>query len=120
MKPQTAAKKLGIYLPATPEEFQNNAVTHWELKELQTNPPEWLVQLRLTGPHPRPIVAQKLGITIAALKRNDLDKPLTTAEIKELLADQPEWLGQARAALAEGRAERLAADSTEESEKTED
>lgn len=116
MKPQTAAKKLGIYLPATPEEFQNNAVMHRELKELQNNPPEWLVQLRLTGPHPRPIVAQKLGITIAALKRNDLDKPLTTEEIKQLLADQPEWLGQARAALAEGRAERLAAEPTQESD----
>lgn len=108
MKPQTAAKKLGIYLPATPEEFQNNAVTHWELKELQNNPPEWLAELRRTGPHPRPVVAQKLGITIAALKRNDMDQPLTTAEIKELLANQPEWLSKARTELAEGRAERPA------------
>nr|WP_290220051.1 DUF5997 family protein [Corynebacterium atrinae] len=105
MKPQTAAKKLGIYLPATPEEFQNNAVTHVELKQLLENPPEWLADLRRTGPHPRPMVAQKLGITIAALKRNDLDKPLTTAEIKALLADQPEWLRVARTQLAEGRAE---------------
>ncbi|MGD7001768.1 DUF5997 family protein [Corynebacterium halotolerans] len=110
MKPQTAAKKLGIYLPATPEEFRNGATTHAELKELQHNPPEWLTELRRTGPHPRPVVAQKLGITIAALKRNDMDQPLTTAEIKELLENQPEWLSQARTALAEGRAERLAAE----------
>ena len=75
MKPQTAAKKLGIYLPATPEEFQNTALTHQEFVELQSNPPEWLTNLRRNGPHPRPVVAQKLGITIAALKRNDLDTP---------------------------------------------
>lgn len=113
MKPQTAAKKLGIYLPATPEEFQNNATTHQELRELQHNPPEWLNELRRTGPHPRPVVAQKLGITIAALKRNDMDKPLTTEDIKELLADQPEWLSRARTALAEGRAEEATTDGTE-------
>ena len=35
MKPVTAAKKLGIYLPATPQEFQDGAVTHAELRELQ-------------------------------------------------------------------------------------
>ncbi|QGU04133.1 DUF5997 family protein [Corynebacterium comes] len=105
MKPQTAARKLGIYLPATPEEFQNNAVTHVELKALLETPPEWLVELRRTGPHPRPVVAQKLGITITALKRNDMDKPLTTAEIKALLENQPEWLRTARTALAEGREE---------------
>ena len=106
MKPQTAAKKLGIYLPATPEEFQATALSHAEFVALQTNPPTWLEELRRTGPHPRPVVAQKLGITIAALKRNDMDKPLTTAEIKELLANQPDWLRQARTALAEGRIER--------------
>lgn len=103
MKPQTAAKKLGIYLPAAPEEFQASAVTHAELRELLNNPPQWLAELRAHGPHPRPVVAHKLGITIAALKRNDMDKPLTTAEIKALLEDQPEWLRKARTALAEGR-----------------
>ncbi|MGZ7496292.1 DUF5997 family protein [Corynebacterium sp. ZY180755] len=106
MKAQTAAKKLGIYLPATPEEFQANAVTHEQFVELQNNPPQWLKDLRLNGPHPRAVVAQKLGITIAALKRNDMDKPLTTAEIKALLSDQPEWLRTARTQLAEARAER--------------
>lgn len=117
MKPMTAAKKLGIYLPATPQEFQDGAVTHAELRELQNNPPEWLVELRLSGPHPRPVVAQKLGITIAALKRNDLDKPLTTAEIKELLENQPEWLRSARTSLAENRA--AEADETPETDATE-
>ncbi|WP_026196309.1 DUF5997 family protein [Corynebacterium lubricantis] len=105
MKPATAAKKLGIYLPATPQEFQDGAVTHGQLRDLQTNPPEWLKQLRLEGPHPRPEVARKLGISITALKRNDLDQPLTTAEIKELLANQPEWLSQARTAFAAERAD---------------
>lgn len=103
MKPQTAAKKLGIYLPATPAEFQENALTHAQFRELQDNPPTWLQKLRRNGPHPRPVVAQKLGITIAALRRNDYDKPLTTAEIKALLEDQPAWLSKARAELAAQR-----------------
>ena len=106
MKPQTAAKKLGIYLPATPESFQQHSLSRAEFVELQHNPPEWLSELRRTGPHPRPIVARKLGITIAALKRNDMDKPLTTAEIKALLENQPEWLRAARMQLAEQREEK--------------
>lgn len=105
MKPQTAAKKLGIYLPATPEEFQANALTHDEFVALQSNPPEWLQELRRMGPHPRPVVAQKLGVTITALKRNDMDKALTTADVKELLENQPEWLRAARTALADSRNE---------------
>lgn len=96
MKPATAAKKLGLYLPATPQEFQDGAVSHAQLRELQENPPQWLVDLRRNGPHPRPEVARKLGISITALKNNDMDKPLTTEEIKALLADQPEWLRAAR------------------------
>lgn len=103
MKPQTAAKKLGIYLPAAPEEFQRSAITHAELRELQQNPPQWIVDLRREGPHPRPEVARKLGITISALKRHEMDKPLTTQEITELLQNQPEWLRAARTALAEQR-----------------
>lgn len=105
MKPETAAKKLGLFLPATPEEFQNSAVTHAQLRDLQNDPPEWVTQLRLEGPHPRPVVAQKLGITIAALKRSELEQPMTTAQIKELLADQPDWLRTARTQLAEQRNE---------------
>ncbi|WP_257158790.1 DUF5997 family protein [Corynebacterium cystitidis] len=103
MKPATAAKKLGIYLPAAPQDFQDGAVTHAQLRQLQTNPPQWLVELRLHGPHPRPEVARKLGISITALKKNGMDKPLTTEEIKGLLADQPEWLREARTQLAESR-----------------
>ncbi|MCS4489932.1 DUF5997 family protein [Corynebacterium sp. ES2794-CONJ1] len=103
MKPQTAAKKLGIYLPAAPEEFQHTALSHEEFVALQEEAPHWLEELRRTGPHPRPVVAQKLGITIAALKRNDMDKPLTTAEIKDLLNNQPEWLRTERTNLAENR-----------------
>lgn len=110
MKPLTAAKKLGIYLPATPEEFRSGELTHEQFIELQTNPPEWLAELRRTGPHPRPEVARRLGITITALKKADMDKPLTTAEIKGLLADQPEWLSAARASMAKQREEAAAAD----------
>ncbi|MGO1418945.1 MAG: DUF5997 family protein [Candidatus Corynebacterium faecigallinarum] len=103
MKPQTAAKKLNIYLPATPQEFQDSPLSHTDFVALQSDPPEWLQTLRREGPHPRPEVARKLGITITALKANDMDKPLTTSEIKELLADQPEWLRSARTTLAENR-----------------
>lgn len=105
MKPLTAAKKLGIYLPATPEEFQQSDLSHEQFVELQQNPPEWLADLRRTGPHPRPEVARRLGITITALKSNDMDKPLTTEDIKALLADQPDWLRAARTSMAEQRAE---------------
>ena len=117
MKPLTAAKRLGIYLPAAPEEFQRTALTHAEFAELQHNPPQWLTDLRATGPHPRPEVARKLGVTVAALKRNDMDRPLTTAEIKALLADQPEWLRKARTTLAE---EREAAAAREAAARTDD
>lgn len=106
MKAQTAAKKLGIYLPAAPAEFQDSAPTHEEFNALHNNPPQWLIELRRTGPHPRPVVAQKLGISVTALKKNNMDKPLTTAEIKALLEDQPEWLRTARTQLAQARKER--------------
>ncbi|KGF15565.1 hypothetical protein HMPREF1650_10655 [Corynebacterium freneyi DNF00450] len=105
MKPLTAAKKLGIYLPATPEDFQQSDLSHEQFVELQKNPPEWLAELRRTGPHPRPEVARRLGITITALKANDMDKPLTTEDIKALLADQPDWLRAARTSLAQQRAD---------------
>ena len=103
MRAQTAAKKLGIYLPAAPDEFQNSAISHEELRELQHNPPEWLQTLRHEGPHPRPEVAHKLGISVTALKKNDMDKLLTTAEINQLLQEQPKWLQQARATMAQAR-----------------
>ncbi|WP_245953509.1 DUF5997 family protein [Arthrobacter silvisoli] len=105
MKPATAAKKLGIYLPATPQEFQDSAVTRAEFAELQSNPPEWLAELRRNGPHPRPVVAQKLNISIGGLVRGGITEPLTTAEITALLAAPPQWLVVERATHAAVRSE---------------
>ena len=62
MKPATAAKKLDVYLPATPAEFQENAITRAELAALQADPPQWLKDLRKNGPHPKNLVAAKLGV----------------------------------------------------------
>jgi Family of unknown function (DUF5997) len=92
MKPATAAKKLDVYLPATPPEFQQNAITRSELAALQADPPQWLKDLRKNGPHPKNLVAAKLGISIAALARHDVDNALTTEQIDALLEDKPEWL----------------------------
>ncbi len=100
MKPATAAKKLGIYLPATPAEFQEGTVTRTEFLELQATPPEWLVELRLQGPHPRQVVAQKLGISTSGLARAGAADVMTTAEIKALLEKKPEWLVIERATQA--------------------
>ncbi|MCL2533695.1 MAG: DUF5997 family protein [Nocardiaceae bacterium] len=105
MKPATAAKKLGVYLQATPAEFQDGVVSRDELNEWQTNPPEWLVALRNDGPHPRPVVAAKLGVSIAGLARGGVEEALTTAQIDALLADQPDWLVAERANLVEVRKE---------------
>ncbi|GAB3232445.1 DUF5997 family protein [Mycolicibacterium hippocampi] len=92
MKPATAAKKLDVYLPATPPEFQENAITRGELAALQEDPPQWLKDLRKNGPHPKNLVAARLGISIAALSRNDVDDALTTEEINALLEEKPQWL----------------------------
>ncbi|MGP4058816.1 DUF5997 family protein [Mycobacterium sp. 4D054] len=92
MKPATAAKKLDVYLPATPEDFQQNPITRAELAALQDDPPQWLTDLRKNGPHPKNLVAAKLGVSIAALARNDVDGALTTEQINALLEEKPEWL----------------------------
>lgn len=105
MKPATAAKKLGIYLPAAPQEFQDNDITRGDFSELQENPPEWLAELRRTGPHPRPVVAQKLGVSISGLARGGITDPLTTADITALLQSPPEWLVAERSTMARVRAE---------------
>jgi hypothetical protein len=105
MKPATAAQKLGIYLPAAPEEFQNATVTRAELSELLANPPKWIVMLRLNGPHPRQIVASKLGVSASGLARGGVTEALTTAEIQELLASPPAWLVRERATQAGVREE---------------
>lgn len=92
MKPATAAKKLDVYLPATPTEFQENAITRGELAALQADPPQWLKDLRKNGPHPKNLVAAKLGISIAGLTRGGVEKALTTEQIDALLEEQPDWL----------------------------
>jgi hypothetical protein len=107
MKPSTAAKKLGIYLAAAPKEFQDGELTRTAFLELQSNPPEWLAELRRTGPHPRPVVAQKLGVSISGLARGGADDALTTVEIKQLLETMPEWLVEERARQAVVRDEAL-------------
>lgn len=105
MKPATAAKKLGVYLEATPAEFREGAVSRAQLDELQANPPEWLRELRANGPHPRPVVAAKLGISISGLARGGVTEALTTEEIEALKREQPEWLVKERATQAEVRKE---------------
>ncbi|MET8581347.1 DUF5997 family protein [Streptomyces collinus] len=105
MKPATAAKKLGVYLPATPAEFQEGVVTRAELNELQANPPEWLRELRSSGPHPRPVVAAKLGVSISGLTRGGVTEALTTDQIEALKEERPEWLEKERATQAEVRKE---------------
>ncbi|BBX06877.1 DUF5997 family protein [Mycolicibacterium aichiense] len=92
MKPATAAKKLDVYLPATPEEFQANAITRDELAALQSDPPQWLKDLRKNGPHPKNLVAAKLGVSIAGLARGGVVDALTTEQIDALLAEKPDWL----------------------------
>jgi hypothetical protein len=92
MKPATAAKKLDVYLPATPADFQQNPITRDELAALQADPPQWLEDLRKNGPHPKNLVAAKLGISIAALGRGGVEKALTTEQINQLLEEQPDWL----------------------------
>ncbi|AJE43911.1 DUF5997 family protein [Streptomyces nodosus] len=105
MKPATAAKKLGVYLPATPAEFQEGVVSRAELNELQADPPEWLRDLRLNGPHPRPVVAARLGVSIAGLARGGITEPLTTERIEALKQERPEWLEKERATQADVRKE---------------
>ncbi|CAL9644539.1 DUF5997 family protein [Streptomyces sp. NPDC090994] len=105
MKPATAAKKLGVYLDATPTEFQEGTVSRAELNALQTDPPQWLRDLRRDGPHPRPVVAAKLGVSIAGLRRGGVDDALTTEQIEALKQEDPEWLRRERATQAEVRKE---------------
>jgi hypothetical protein len=105
MKPATAAKKLGVYLEATPPEFQEGVVSRDELNALQAEPPEWLRELRRTGPHPRPVVAAKLGVSIGGLSRGGITEALTTEQIDALKTANPDWLVRERATQAEVRKE---------------
>ncbi|MCD0484537.1 DUF5997 family protein [Streptacidiphilus sp. ASG 303] len=105
MKPATAAKKLGVYLEATPAEFREGVVSRDELNALQADPPAWLVDLRRNGPHPRQVVAAKLGVSISGLARGGVTEALTTEQIEALKEAGPDWLRQERAVQAEVRKE---------------
>ncbi|WP_344635431.1 DUF5997 family protein [Kitasatospora cystarginea] len=105
MKPATAAKKLGVYLEATPAEFREGVVSRDELNALQADPPQWLQDLRRNGPHPRPVVAAKLGVSISGLARGGVTEPLTTEQIDALKQECPDWLRKERATQAEVRKE---------------
>ncbi|WP_405067263.1 DUF5997 family protein [Kribbella sp. NBC_01510] len=103
MKPATAAKKLDVYLPATPAEFQEGVVSRDELNALQADPPEWLRELRRTGPHPRSVMAARLGVSISGLARAGITEALTTDDIEAIRAENPDWLEHERATQAEVR-----------------
>ena len=105
MKPATAAKKLGVYLEATPEEFQAGVVSRDELNELQANPPQWLADLRRNGPHPKQLIAQKLGISTSALVRAGITEALTTDQINAVKEENPDWLVRERQVYADFKAE---------------
>ena len=92
MKPATAAKKLDVFLPATPAEFQESTITRAEVAALLEDPPQWLQDLRKNGPHPKNLVAAKLGISIAGVARGGAGDALTTEQINALLEEKPEWL----------------------------
>lgn len=102
LSPATAAKKLELYLPATPPEFQQTPISRTALAELQANPPAWLVTLRREGPHPRSVVSARLGVSNSALARGGVSDLMTTAEIAALLAEMPEWLVEEREKRAPG------------------
>ena len=105
MKPATAAKKLGVYLEATPAEFRDGVVSRDELNALQADPPQWLRDLRSNGPHPRPVVAAKLGVSIGGLARAGITEALTTEQIDGIKAENPDWLVRERETQAEFREE---------------
>jgi len=102
LSPATAAQKLGVFLPATPDEFRAAPVSRTALNELNDNPPEWLTTLRREGPHPRDEVSRRLGVSNSALVRGGVSDSMTTVEIRALLADMPEWLSIERDKHAPG------------------
>lgn len=105
MKPATVAQKLDVYLPATPPEFQESPITREEFDDLRRNPPQWLVDLRRDGPHPRNVVAARLRVSNSGLARGGITEALTTASIEALAADPPEWLVRERETHAQTRRE---------------
>jgi hypothetical protein len=120
MKPQTAARKLGVLLSATPEEFRAGVVSRDELNALQADPPAWLADLRRNGPHPRQEVARRLGVSTSGLSRGGVEEPLTTEEIKALLDEMPVWLQRERATQADVRAEEARLRSRDRARRSDD
>jgi hypothetical protein len=106
MKPATAAKKLGVYLPATPAEFQESPITRADLDDLRDDPPAWLVDLRRNGPFPRDVVAQKLGVSRSGLARGGITEALDADQVGALIAEPPGWLLHERDSYREVVAER--------------
>lgn len=96
LSPKTAADKLGVYLPATPDEFRASQHSRDAVQALQTDPPEWLVTLRREGPHPRHEVSRRLGVSNSGLARAGVSDSMTTTEIRALLDERPEWLVEER------------------------
>lgn len=96
MKPTTAASKLGIYLPAAPQEFQSSSITRDELDALRADPPAWLLDLRRNGPFPKEVMAQKLSISRSGLVRGGVTEALTADQIGALIVDPPAWLERER------------------------
>src|SRR6478735_8239676 len=105
MKPQTAAKKLGVLLSETPADFQEGVVSRTDLNALQAEPPEWLATLRRNGPHTRQETARRLGISNSGLTRGGVGEHLTTDEIKAVIDEMPAWLVAEREIFAQVRAE---------------
>lgn len=105
MKPLTAANKLGIYLPAAPEEFQSTPVSRADLDALRADPPQWLLELQNNGPFPKDVIARRLGISIAGLARAGVTDALTAEQIDSLLEEKPDWLVKERRTQDEVRAE---------------
>ena len=87
MKPATAAKKLDVYLPATPAEFQQGPITRAELAALQADPPEWLRTLRADGPHPKNLVAE-MPDWLAAERATQIEVRREERRVKSLHADK--------------------------------
>jgi hypothetical protein len=102
LSPATAAQKLGVFLPATPDEFRAGPISRNTLHEWLDSPPEWLTTLRRGGPHPRGEVARRLGVSNSALTRGGVSDSLTTAEIRAIIDEMPQWLVDEREKHAPG------------------
>ena len=105
MKPATAALKLDVYLPATPQEFQEG----WCPARSSTN----CSAIRRSGsstcaatvPIPATSSRPGCGCRTAGSPVAASPTPLTTAQIAALVADPPEWLIRERETHAETRRE---------------